>query len=219
MPKFKVIVEGVKMLMKQPARNHFVIHYEKSQAIWQLSDYLLEILPFHERQLTFCCIGTDRSTGDSLGPIIGSYLQDAHEFPFQIIGTLKQPLHALNIVETVETLTPQQFIVAIDACLGEETAVGLIVIQDGPIAPGKAVKKQLPPIGNIAIKGVVNVGGFMEAAILQNTRLFVTQTMSYVIAKAILLAWQRYLLNDKHHSDNQSNNDNAWQQIGYTNFR
>lgn len=122
--------------------------------------------------------------------------------------------------ETIDTLQQKQpFIVAIDACLSEEDAVGFIVINDGPIFPGKAVKKQLPPIGNIAIKGVVNVGGFMEAAILQNTRLFVTQTMALTIAKALLLAWQRHLLNGKHNRDNNPYNQYTRQQIGYTNFR
>lgn len=206
--------------MKQPASKHFAIHYEKSSAIWQLSDELLTTIPFHDQHMTFCCIGTDRSTGDSLGPLVGSYLKSSLSFPFPIIGTLQAPLHALNLEETANDLQAQQpFVVAIDACLAEESAVGLIVLNDGPIFPGKAVKKQLPPIGNIAIKGVVNVGGFMEAAILQNTRLHVTQTMSTIIAKAILLAWQRYLLNVKHNRDNECNNDDAWQQIGYTNFR
>lgn len=206
--------------MQQPNQDRFAIHYEKSSAVWQLSDYLLASLPLHQPNLTFCCIGTDRSTGDSLGPLVGSYLDSAHNFPFPVIGTLQFPLHALNIEETAIKLNQEKpFVVAIDACLGEESSIGLIVSTEGAIYPGKAVKKQLPPIGNIAIKGVVNVGGFMEATVLQNTRLHVTQSMSAIIAKAILLSWQRYLLNVKHHRNDDANNDNAWQQIGYTNFR
>ena len=210
----------VQNVMKQSNISRFAIHYEKSSAIWQLSDFLLEYLPLHEQNLTFCCIGTDRSTGDSLGPLVGSYLQSMHSFPFRVIGTLEQPLHALNLEEKVAELkTEQPFVVAIDACLGDEPSVGLIVTTNTAIQPGKAVNKQLPPIGDFAIKGVVNVGGFMEAAVLQNTRLHVTQSMSAIIAKAILMTWQRYLLNEKHHSNNDTNNHNAWKQIGYTNFR
>lgn len=216
----KIFKKGSKHKMKQPASNHFAIHYEKPSAIWQLSEQLLSAIPFDDEKLTFCCIGTDRSTGDSLGPIVGSYLKSSFNFPFKIVGTLEHPLHALNIEQTVTDLQKTNpYLVAIDACLGEEKSVGLIVMNDGPIYPGKAVKKKLPPIGNTAIKGVVNVGGFMEATILQNTRLHVTQTMSSIIAKAILLAWQRYLLNIKHNYDNDRNNENSWQQIGYTNFR
>ena len=206
--------------MKHPKLSRFAIHYEKSSAIWQLSDFLLEHLPLYEQNLTFCCIGTDRSTGDSLGPLVGSYLNSMPNFPFKVIGTLEQPVHALNLHETIEHLELEKpFVVAIDACLGDEPSVGFIVLSNSAIQPGKAVKKQLPPIGNISIKGVVNVGGFMEAAVLQNTRLHVTQTMSSVIAKAILLTWQRYLLNGKLSRHDDRNNQDAWQKIGYTNFR
>ena len=54
--------------------------------------------------------------------------------------------------------------------------------------PGKAVKKELPPIGNLSIKGIVNVGGFMEAMVLQNTRLHITYSMSTTIARALTLS-------------------------------
>ena len=206
--------------MNQQKRCHFAIHYEKTSAIWQLSDFLLENLPLYQQNLTFCCIGTDRSTGDSLGPLVGSYLQSMHNFPFPVIGTLEKPLHALNLCDTIEQLAiDKPFVVAIDACLGDEPSVGLIVANDDAIQPGKAVKKQLPPIGDFSIKGVVNIGGFMETTVLQTTRLHVTQSISNVISQAILLAWQRYLLNIKHNRNNNAYDDNRWQQIGHTYFR
>ena len=90
------------------------------------------------------------------------------------------------------------FVVAIDACLGREKSIGQIIVQHGPLLPGKAVNKELPPIGDISIKGVVNVGGFMEMLVLQNTRLHVTYSMSNKIARALLLAYQRHLLKRKH---------------------
>ena len=54
--------------------------------------------------LVFCCIGTDRSTGDALGPMTGSFLTQLVSFPFQVVGTLDNPLHALNLEETVAEL-------------------------------------------------------------------------------------------------------------------
>lgn len=74
--------------MKQRDANHFAIHYEKPSVVWQLSDRFLQTIPFDDQNVTFCCIGTDRSTGDSLGPIVGSFLKDSISFPFTIIGTL-----------------------------------------------------------------------------------------------------------------------------------
>ena len=207
--------------MTQAFEKNYSIHYEQTSAVWELSEFLLQWIPFDHEKLVFCCIGTDRSTGDALGPIVGSQLQQIFSFPFEVVGTLQTPLHALNIVERHEKLYEQQepFIVAIDACLGEASAIGSILIQDGPLYPGKAVNKTLPPIGNLSIKGIVNVGGFMEAKVLANTRLHVTYSMSDKIARALQLAWQRHLLKRKNNRHNDRNNYNRWQQIGYTDFR
>ncbi|WP_431028518.1 spore protease YyaC [Lysinibacillus sp. LZ02] len=208
--------------MQQPSTFHYVIHYEKASAVWQLSELFLEHIPFDHEQLVFCCIGTDRSTGDALGPLVGNQLIQSYAFPFTVLGTLEKPVHALNLLETqaeLETRTPYPFIIAIDACLGEEGSIGSIIVRDSALYPGKAVKKELPPIGDISIKGVVNVGGFMETMVLQNTRLHVTHSMSMAIARALTLAWQRHLLKNKQYSNNYANYYNTRQQIGYSNFR
>lgn len=202
--------------------NSSTVQYNQTGAVWQLSEYFLEAIPFDVEQLIFCCIGTDRSTGDALGPLIGSQLKGNFAFPFRIVGTLESPLHALNIAETYEQLQKEPvkpFIVAIDACLGEEDRIGTILVQQGPLFPGRAVKKQLPPIGDISVKGIVNVGGYMETLVLQNTRLHLTYSMSDKITRALLLAWQRHLLKEKHNPNNYTYNYNPGQQIGYADFR
>ncbi|WP_397536687.1 spore protease YyaC [Rummeliibacillus pycnus] len=179
----------------------YALHYQDSGAIWRLSSFLLEHIPFQHENLVFCCIGSDRSTGDALGPLTGSLLSNYISFPYTIIGSLDKPLHALNLKETVESLQGQTispFVVAIDACLGEQQRIGEILFQTGPLLPGKAVKKELPPIGDVSIKGIVNFGGFMEHTILQTTRLNVTYEMSNRIARALYLAWHRYSLKDMH---------------------
>lgn len=208
--------------MTQACPQNYSVHYEQTSAVWELSEIFLKTIPFDHEELIFCCIGTDRSTGDALGPIIGSQLHQTFSFPFPVVGTLQAPLHALNIVERYEQLInekEQPFIIAIDACLGESNAIGSILIQQGPLYPGKAVKKELPPIGNISVKGIVNVGGFMEAKVLQNTRLHVTYSMSDKIVRALVLAWQRHLLKRKNNRHKYPDHQNRWQQIGYTDFR
>ena len=208
--------------MQNPSTFHYVIHYEKTSAVWQLSELFVQHIPFDHEQLVFCCIGTDRSTGDALGPLVGNHLTQDYAFPFTVLGTLEKPVHALNLLETqaeLETRTPYPFIIAVDACLGEEDAIGSIIVRDGSLYPGRAVKKELPPIGNLSIKGVVNVGGFMEAMVLQNTRLHITHSMSTTIARALTLAWQRHLLKHKQYRNDSANNRNSRQQIGYSSFR
>lgn len=198
------------------------VHYEQTGALWQLSDLFLNYIPFDEEHIIFCCIGTDRSTGDALGPLTGSFLSSFHSFPFEVIGTLENPLHAINLAPTMEEIKQKPsvpFIVAIDACLGSEQNIGHIIVHEGPLFPGKAVKKELPPVGDISIKGIVNVGGFMEMLVLQNTRLNTTYAMSNKIARAILLAYQRHLLKKKHDRNDQADYNDSREQIGYTNLR
>ncbi|WP_276322275.1 DUF1256 domain-containing protein [Cohnella luojiensis] len=43
-------------------------------------------------ELTFLCIGTDRSTGDSLGPWVGTMLEEKGFT--RVIGTLREPCDA-----------------------------------------------------------------------------------------------------------------------------
>lgn len=173
------------------------IYYKETGAVWRLSNYFIEQIPFDHPNLVFCCIGTDRSTGDALGPMTGSFLSQLKSFPFEIVGTLDNPLHALNIEEITDTLQSSSiapFIIAIDACLGNVNNIGQIIVQPGPLFPGKAVKKDLPPIGDVSIKAIVNIGGFMEYNVLQSTRLSLTYDMGKIISRSLLLAWHRYNL-------------------------
>lgn len=187
----------------------YALHYEDSGATWRLSSFLLEHIPFHHENLVFCCIGSDRSTGDALGPLTGSILSNFVSFPYKIIGSLEEPLHALNLSQTVDSFENYKippFVVAIDACLGDQKRIGEILFQPGPLLPGKAVKKELPPIGDVSIKGIVNFGGFMEHTILQTTRLNITYEMSNRIARALYLAWHRHSLKKVHQRHYESHN-------------
>jgi putative sporulation protein YyaC len=135
------------------------------------------------------CIGTDRSTGDSLGPLIGSALQEhLGNMPVSVYGTLDEPVHAANLAEVIEMIekqTPRRMVLAIDACLGKSENVGYISVKQGALRPGTGVNKKLPSVGDLHVVGVVNVGGFMEYFVLQNTRLSLVMRMASVISDAI----------------------------------
>lgn len=178
-------------------KNDYRIHYKETAAIWKLSTLFLQHIPFNYPNLVFCCIGTDRSTGDSLGPLTGSRLSESSTFPYSIIGTLENPLHALNLVQRLEDINtshPESYIVAIDACLGKGSSIGQLLFQEGSMQPGQAVGKNLPAVGNVSIKGIVNVAGFMEHAVLQSTRLHLPFEMSKTLARALQLAHSRSIM-------------------------
>jgi putative sporulation protein YyaC len=148
--------------------------------------------------LVIMCIGTDRSTGDSLGPLIGYKLQrilKRYQNVF-VHGTLDDPVHAKNLkasIDFVYNSYKKPFVVAIDACLGKVERVGCINMSHGPLRPGAGVNKDLPPIGDIHVTGIVNLGGFMEYIVLQNTRLSLVMKMADTISDGIQYGLWKYL--------------------------
>jgi len=144
-------------------------------------------------QLVVLCIGTDRSTGDALGPLIGTKLSGLKPKQFFVYGTLDKPVHAVNLLKTIaeiESKFSSPFIIAIDACLGRLESVGAIDIGAGPLRPGAGVKKDLPCVGKIYISGIVNVSGFLEYFVLQNTRLNLVMHLAETIAQALYFSFQ-----------------------------
>lgn len=151
---------------------------------------LLSNVPLSQ-EIIIVCVGTDRSTGDSLGPLVGSKLHKINFAGFHLYGTLDEPIHAMNLNKTMTQINNQfanPFIIAIDACLGQLSNVGCIQVGTGPVKPGAGVNKDLPPVGNIHVTGIVNVGGFMEYFVLQNTRLSLVMNMAEVIANSIYIS-------------------------------
>ncbi|SFM12567.1 spore protease YyaC [Salibacterium qingdaonense] len=155
----------------------------------QLSEQLQHVSP--RRDLIIVCIGTDRSTGDSLGPLVGSSLEKKFLQRFTVYGTLEHPVHAVNLEETMEEIEKKHrfpYIIAVDACLGKLKNVGIINFTEGPVMPGAAMKKKLPEVGEMHLTGIVNVSGMMEYFVLQNTRLHLVMKMSERISEAFIRA-------------------------------
>lgn len=128
-----------------------------------------------KKNLVFLCIGSDRSTGDSLGPLIGHKLNNLKRKNIYIYGTLEKPVHAENLSDTIEEIKStikNPYIIAIDACLGSINNVGKIIIQKAPLTPGIAFNKNLPKVGNLSILGIVNISSNLDFMVLQNTRLY-----------------------------------------------
>lgn len=156
------------------------------------------------RPILLLCIGTDRSTGDALGPLIGTQLARQALPYLHIWGTLDDPVHATNLEESlfrIKNSYVNPYIIAIDACLGRLDSVGFITLSEGPLKPGAGVHKQLPEVGDAHLTGIVNVGGFMEYMVLQNTRLHLVMKMAKIIAQVIYSAYscidQQLLRNGK----------------------
>jgi putative sporulation protein YyaC len=188
-PKFR-------SLMKLNESPELRIHYKEQTCFARLTKAIEQILLNQmDRPLVLVCIGTDRSTGDSLGPLIGTQLKSLDLPSLHIFGSLDEPVHAVNLNETYAKITSSfenPYIIAVDACLGRYTNVGMITVGEGPVLPGAGVNKDLPPIGEAHITGIVNVSGYMEYFVLQNTRLHVVMSMAQVISRSIHMAMENH---------------------------
>ena len=188
------------MIVKAAPRQQY-INVESVSAFINFTNELHElILKGMENgctSLVFVCIGTDRSTGDSLGPLVGYKIRNVKRKNVFVYGDLDNPVHAKNletVMNEISAACPKPYIIAIDACLGRMDHVGFISIGEGSIKPGSGVNKELLPVGDMYVTGIVNFGGFMDFLVLQNTRLSVVMKMADLMATGIrFVLWK---LND-----------------------
>lgn len=140
------------------------------------------------KEIIILCVGTDRSTGDSLGPIVGDKLKFLVRDNVYIYGNLEYPVHAKNIAEINELILKtysNPYIIAIDASLGNLQDVGKVIIESKPLSPGLALNKKLPSVGHLSITGVVNISGSLEFMVLQNTRLYIVMKLAETISSGL----------------------------------
>lgn len=185
------------MFIKNHPHNNlhvFSLPYTDALFVDMMSEKMISWFPDLPREYVIACIGSDRSTGDSLGPLIGTFLSEMKPKHMTIYGTLHEPIHSLNLNDYIHKINIQHrnpYVIAIDACLGKSSSVGNISIANHPLKPGLALNKDLPEIGNMNIAGIVNVGGFMEYTVLQNTKLSLVIDLARTIVALLSIVDQR----------------------------
>lgn len=135
------------------------------------------------KKVIFVCIGTDRSTGDCYGPMVGTFLKRQG---FNVYGTLHNPVHAKNLELVLSNIDLENnLIIAVDACLGKIESIGKIRSSNTPINPGSAVDKQLPRVGDVSIIGIVAESSAIPFMTLQNVRLSFVFNLAKTTTEAI----------------------------------
>lgn len=176
----RIILENSKRILASV--NSFTYNYRDKQSFVSTLKELT-----YMKKVLFTCIGTDRATGDCLGPLVGTSLK---RLGYAVLGSMDEPLHAQNLIQElqkVSTIYNPDLVLAIDACLGRLEEIGTITLANFPLRPGAGVHKDLPPVGDISIMGFVNIGGFLEIQTLQCTRLHTVMKLSTEITHLI---WQ-----------------------------
>ncbi|MBT2292478.1 spore protease YyaC [Paenibacillus albidus] len=149
----------------------------------ELVRFFRDIASSHPAEtVTFLCIGTDRSTGDALGPLTGSGLQE-YGFP-HVMGTLPFPCDADNLVARITEIPPDHIIIAIDASLGPPHALGAFFAAQEPLQPAQSIGLSLPAIGHYSVAAIVDLHGPKPYRTLQTTPLYRVMGMAGQIATA-----------------------------------
>ena len=140
------------MTLKEEMYNNFICDFSKV-----LREKIQDI---EITKLIFLCIGTDRITGDSYGPLVGYKLK--HLFRddknIKVIGDLDSIVTASNIEKIIESINntyDTAFIIAIDAAISNKNNIGKIIVSDKKMNVGSGLNKQKIYIGDVSIKGIV----------------------------------------------------------------
>lgn len=182
------------VLMNSVMSGNKKIYYFDSNDVYSTFEFskllyrLINKKSYKNQSIIFLCIGSDRATGDSLGPMIGYKLSKMYKKKFMIYGTLEKPIHARNLSDTLKQIQKNHknsFIIAIDASLGKSSHVGYITIGEGSLRPGAGVDKELPAVGDIFITGIVNFSGLLDSMLLQTTRLNIVMNLADYICLGI----------------------------------
>ncbi len=183
--------ETKKKSKEKVERSSYVAVKETTEEIEieKMANKLKDVLSKTSNEVIFLCIGSDRSTGDSLGPIVGTMLKEKN-IPFPVYGTLQNPVHALNIkkvLKDIQDTHKEPFILGIDACLGDENQIGFIFFKEGSFIPGNALNKVLPSVGDYHMKAIVNyLNPMSPMQSLNNTRLYTVMKLAEIMAKIII---------------------------------
>ncbi len=187
-------------------------HYLDKKSVAFLSEALTQhyLKEPNYDEIVIICVGTNRYPGDSLGPTVGSSLAERFQGNryIHIYGTLEKPVHALNVDKTLEHVArkhSRSYIIAVDACLGQFYKIGTLQLVEEPLRPGTSLKKNLPPIGHLHFKGIINNYGPLNHKVLEHTSLTFVNEMAVVISKVLAKSSQKIFAHlIKHASKEQS---------------
>lgn len=165
----------------QPLPDLDVVTHDAADAPLRLSAKLrteMGVGVFADR-INILAIGSDRTTGDCLGPLVGDFLSGVG--PFVVYGTLGDPLHAANMADVVRSV--EGYTIAIDAALGNP--VGGISVRRGSLAPGAAFGRELPHVGDVSVSALVCEAGPLGFERLRSVRLGFVRDVAHCIAVAL----------------------------------
>lgn len=113
-------------------------------------------------EILILCIGDSKLIGDSLGPLIGSFLERNKSDignNVKVLGTLEKPIGYNDLIEIAKHINYNKeyytTTITIDSALGSNQNIGKILIDNTTLCAGSGVNTGKKLIGDISIRGIV----------------------------------------------------------------
>lgn len=110
------------------------------------------------RETVIFCIGSERVSGDRVGPLVGDLLRYRYNVPCFVYGTTTSPINGINLREYKDMARekhPYADFISIDAAVGNKEDLGKIKYKQGGVKAGGALGEGQEAFGDIGIMGVV----------------------------------------------------------------
>ncbi len=137
------------------------------------------------------CIGTQKVVADSLGPMVGTLLNENMPAPVSVYGMQNANITAQNLEEAfrfIKMLHPNQKLIVIDAAVGEQNQIGKVQISNTPLFPGAATNKSLSEVGDVSIVGIVAHKNMQDFYTDSCERRILVEKLAQFIAGALAIA-------------------------------
>lgn len=176
-------------------------YYQKNEQKEEFIKNLTSILYEEKRkngfmELVILCVGTDKITGDCLGPLVGTKLKELlscyNIFNINIYGTLENNISYSNAkinLNIIEKMHPNAYIIVVDAALSKRENIGKIFIEKNETVLGKGLNKNKIRVGKLSIKAVVGENRKIPKYnfyTLKNTSLNTVINLANIVAEGIV---------------------------------
>lgn len=125
------------------------------QEIEDYVNHLKRKINVDKKEIVFVCIGTNEVLGDSIGPMVGSYLKPKIGEK-KVVGDLKNNICSQKDLMNYYPKIKNKFVIAIDSALASKELAGEIFISNHPIVLGLGIHKNKGFIGDISIKAGIS---------------------------------------------------------------
>lgn len=121
-------------------------------------------------KILFLCIGTSKILWDSIGPLVGDYLEKRIGSEYVLGNKTNNICGRSDLIKNFWKLK-NKYIVAIDSALTKRNLEGEVFISNKPIVLGLGINKNKGIIGNCSIK--VCTSYFIESMDVKNVSEFI----------------------------------------------